>query len=124
VREADQLPRTASPQLKRRPSSVIRPDGGLDGSPIAHLFISAPGGANGRVQPRCGAQRSNVGCNPLLGFVVMFYDYDYVPHPLPCFHVSMGIGGLFEWKAFVNNGFYLPCLNQFLDVAQVCGGLR
>ncbi|MFA4836983.1 MAG: hypothetical protein WC749_13050, partial [Dehalococcoidia bacterium] len=30
------------------------------------IFLRATAQANGRVQPRCGAQRSNVGCNPLL----------------------------------------------------------
>ena len=28
---------------------------------------------NGRVQPRCGAQRSNVGCNPLLGGLALLW---------------------------------------------------
>jgi len=30
---------------------------------------------NGRVQPLCGAQRSKVGCNPLLGVILALFRY-------------------------------------------------
>jgi hypothetical protein len=43
---------------------------------------------NGRVQPRCRAQRSNVGCNPVLGGMVSQFQ-------LVDFHIRQGIGGAF-----------------------------
>ena len=37
------------------------------GKPETGAALLRPFIFNGRVQARCGAQRSNVGCNPLLG---------------------------------------------------------
>ena len=42
-------------------------------------------GHNGRVQARCGAQRSNVACNPVLGAAM-----NLMTPPWPCITLAIG----------------------------------
>jgi hypothetical protein len=68
--------------------------------------------ANGRVQPRCGAQRSNVGCNPLLGFATMFHSYDYVSLFVSCFDIPVSLDSLLQRIASIYDRLHLTRVNK------------
>jgi len=50
---------------------------------------------NVRVQQLRGAQRSNVGCIPLLGFATMSYCDDYIPLFVSFLDIPVSFGSLF-----------------------------
>lgn len=45
-----------------------------------------------------------------LSFVILLHSDDYIPLFLPSVYIAMGLGGLFQRIASINDWFYLPRL--------------
>jgi hypothetical protein len=77
-----------------------------------------------RSTPGCVRLKPDFCLSDLLGFVVMFHSYDYISLFVPFVHVSVSLDNLFQWKASINDRFYLPRLNEFFEEDQIFGFWR
>ena len=53
------------------------------------------------------------------GFIIIPYCYDNLPYFISFFYIFVGLGYLFQWKALIQDCFYLSSLNKFLKENQV-----
>ena len=55
------------------------------------------------------------GGGELLGFVVMFHNYDYVSLFVSCFDIPVSLGNLCQLIASIYDRFYLSRLNKLFE---------